>query len=99
MNDYQPNRACGCGRCRTRGLMGPTVLVTLGVLFLLSQLHVVSFNRTWPILLIAIGLVHILAGSARAEDHIPYSSQALPPPAPNPPQPGSTEDPPRVDHV
>ncbi len=100
MDDYQPNRACGCGRCRTRGLMGPTVLVTLGVLFLLQELHVVLFNRTWPILLIVIGLVKVLSSAASSQGHILFGSQPLPPgPPSSPPPPDSKPNPEQVDHV
>jgi len=40
--------------------MGPAVLVTLGVQFLLQSLNVISFGRTLPALLVVIGLVMIL---------------------------------------
>ncbi|HZR33127.1 MAG TPA: DUF5668 domain-containing protein [Terriglobales bacterium] len=43
-----------------RGLMRPTVLFTVGVLLLLQELNVISLSRTWPILLLVIGLVKIL---------------------------------------
>ena len=33
MDAYVSNRSCYCSRCRTRGYMGPVVLITLGVLF------------------------------------------------------------------
>src|SRR4030081_926400 len=32
----RPGRSCSCGRCRTRWLMGPTMVLTTGVLLLLS---------------------------------------------------------------
>ena len=35
---YRYNPYCSCGRCRAHGFMGPAVLITLGVLFLLDQL-------------------------------------------------------------
>ncbi|HEX3351669.1 MAG TPA: DUF5668 domain-containing protein [Terriglobales bacterium] len=44
--------------CR-RGLMGPVVLLTLGVQFLLDSMGVIRFGRTLPLLLIVIGLVKI----------------------------------------
>jgi hypothetical protein len=34
--------------------VGPAVLVTLGVLFLLDNVSGYGFERTWPILLIVI---------------------------------------------
>lgn len=60
MTDYQANPACRCGRCRTRGLMWPTVLVTLGLLFLLGNLSDFPFQRTWPILLIVVGVIKVV---------------------------------------
>jgi TM2 domain-containing membrane protein YozV len=44
--------------CR-RGLMGPAILLTLGVQFLLESMGVIRFVRTLPLLLIVIGLVKI----------------------------------------
>jgi len=59
MRYYQPNPACSCGRCSTRGLMGPAVLITIGLLFLLANTSEYSFERTWPILLIVIGAIKV----------------------------------------
>ena len=94
MEVYVPNRACSCTRCRTRGLMGPTVLVTLGVLMLLSEFDVVRFHYTWPILLIVIGAVKILASSAPVVGHRNYAivdrirrAVDAPPPPPPPVDP------------
>jgi hypothetical protein len=50
--------------------MGPAVLVTLGVLFLLESQNVVSFGRTWPALLLVIGLVKLFQGNASSSGHI-----------------------------
>jgi len=61
---------CGCDRCRAQGLMGPAVLVTLGVLFLLEAQGMISFGRTWPVLLVVIGLVKVLQGNASSSGHI-----------------------------
>ena len=41
---YIPNRACRCLRCSSRWLMGPAVLITVGVLFLLQQMHIFWFD-------------------------------------------------------
>jgi Domain of unknown function (DUF5668) len=54
--------------------MGPAVLITLGVLFLLAQVsstYWLSFDRTWPALLIVIGLVSFLRHSAPINGHVP----------------------------
>jgi hypothetical protein len=37
--------------------MGPAVLITLGTQFLLSNLDVISFGRTLPLLLIVVGVI------------------------------------------
>lgn len=74
---------CNCDRCRARCLMGPAVLVTLGVLFLLEAQNIMSFGRTWPVLLLVIGLVKLLSGNASSAGHISGS-----PPIPGP-GPGS----------
>jgi hypothetical protein len=88
MDNYQSNQTCCyCMRCRTRGLMGPVVLVTLGVLFLLSEFHVASFHRTWPILLIMIGLVKVLGGNLDNTGHIDVN--APPPTSATPAPPGT----------
>lgn len=61
---------CSCARCRCRSLLGPVVLVTLGVLFLIPQfVHTVDFGDLWPILLIAIGVMKLLESSASTERH------------------------------
>jgi hypothetical protein len=82
----QRGATCGCDRCRARCLMGPAVLVTLGVLFLID--HIVSFGRTWPALLIVIGLIKVYQGNASVAGHMEIQPPAggpdvMPPPPPN----------------
>ncbi len=55
---------------RYSGLMGPAVLVTLGVLFMIDQFDVRSFHSTWPLLLIVIGVVKVLQSSGPTAGHI-----------------------------
>ena len=69
MRYYQPNPACRCGRCGTRGLMGPAVLITLGVLFLLANRPGFPFERTWPILLIVIGAIKVVRYVTPLDNH------------------------------
>src|SRR5258708_6691712 len=64
---------CQCARCRTRRIMGPAMMVTIGSLFLLENLHVANFGRTWPVILLVVGGVKLLQGSASAADHVPSS--------------------------
>jgi hypothetical protein len=87
---YRYNPYCSCPRCRAHGYMGPAVLITLGVLFLLAQVtsnYWLNFDRTWPALLIVIGLVSFLRHSAPANGHVPREYAAPPAPAVYPPRP------------
>src|SRR5271163_1414396 len=62
---------CQCARCRTRRLMGPVMLLTIGFLFLLDHsLHVARFHQTWPVILLAVGAVKLMQNSASIEGHI-----------------------------
>jgi hypothetical protein len=66
-----------CDRCRASAMVGPAILVTLGLLFLFEQTNVISFHRTWPLILVVIGLVKVLQSNASTAGHIEG-----PPPAP-----------------
>ena len=62
---------CGCARCTCSGLMGPAVLITLGVLFLVGRLGWgYSFRDLWPVLLVVIGAVKLAEALASTEGHI-----------------------------
>jgi hypothetical protein len=74
MNGYRSN--CNCARCRSRGIMGPAVLITLGVLFLLTEFYHMRFQ--WPVLLIVIGLVKVWQSTTSNEGHNPYGVMAAP---------------------
>ena len=95
MDIYRSNRNCGCLRCRYRGIMGGVVLMTVGSLFLLENFHVhdLDFGRTWPLLLISIGVVKMLQRSASTEGHVqPMDGMPpfpIPPQSPVPPMPGT----------
>lgn len=101
MSVYTRNRRCPCARCRAHGLMGAGILITVGILLLLDQNHIVSFEQTWPVLLLVIGGFIFMRRSASTENHIePYAAPVLvsvqpatnawttatPPPPPAPPQ-------------
>lgn len=82
------NRACRCPRCRARGLMGPAVLITIGVLMLLDQLNVADFGSSWPIILIVIGAVRVFQSGVSMQGHMDGSMPAgTPPPPVNPSAP------------
>jgi hypothetical protein len=87
---------CQCARCRTRKLMGPAVLITLGVLFLLDSVSRIGFHRTWPAILLVIGVVKLMQSNATSEGHInPFPpagtgmGMGIPGAPPPPPTPNS----------
>jgi hypothetical protein len=87
---------CQCEHCRTRKLMGPAMLVTLGVLFLLDSVSRVGFGKTWPAILLVIGVVKLMQGNASSNGHIgplPPGSSGFPPNTAPPPAVQSTEPP------
>ena len=61
---------CACAHCRIRGLMGPVIIITVGVLFLIGQYSRYSFGDLWPVLLIVIGVILVLQSLASREGHI-----------------------------
>lgn len=83
--------SCQCPRCRARCMMGPAVLVTIGVLGLLDSMGHIGWGRTWPIILLVIGGVKLLAGNASTNGHIDVpqaqigSGPVTPPPPIQPP--------------
>jgi hypothetical protein len=83
---------CACRRCTIRGLMGPAVIITVGVLFLLDQTGSGNFSfwNTSPVILIVIGLISLAAAASSAEGHIsgqvPPTVPVAPPAVPPVPQ-------------
>jgi hypothetical protein len=87
-------RRCNCPRCTIRSLMGPAVVITIGVLFLLQQIRAggFDFSDTWPFLLIVIGVILLASSVAPTTGHV----EAIAPPTgtpPVPPAPGSAQPP------
>jgi hypothetical protein len=50
--------------------MGAAVLITLGVLFLMESYNVISFDRSFPVLLLVIGCVLLISRTGSTEGHI-----------------------------
>jgi len=69
--------------------MGPAILVTLGVLFLIDQMRggYFDFRATWPVILIVIGAISLASSLASTDGHINGQVSTAPPgTAPPPPQ-------------
>lgn len=83
---------CKCQRCTIRSLMGPAIIITIGLLFLLDQIRAgyFSFSNTWPVILLVIGAILLAAALSSGEGHIgngsvsPATPGAVPPPPQNP---------------
>jgi hypothetical protein len=63
-------RHCNCGQCRMRALMAPVMLITIGVLFLISQYSMYSFGQLWPVILISAGAVKVAESLSSSEGHV-----------------------------
>src|SRR5215472_8946001 len=84
---------CRCARCTIRGLLGPAVVITIGVLFLLQQMRggYFDFGNTYPVILVVIGAILLASSLAPMDGHInPNAQPANPPVAPPPAAPGAT---------
>lgn len=80
---------CRCPRCTIRGLMGPAVLITIGVLFLLHEVRgdMFDFSNTYPFILIVIGGILLASSMAPMDGHVDVST--MPPPAVPPQAPSA----------
>jgi hypothetical protein len=43
-----------------QAIRGPVLLITVGALFAIHQAGLLSFSRTWPLLIIVIGIMKLL---------------------------------------
>ncbi len=89
---------CLCEQCRTRKLMGPAILVTIGVLFLLDATSRVGLHKTWPAIVLVIGIVKLMQSNASPAGHVgplPPGSRAGAPPVPPIGTPPNTTPPPQ----
>lgn len=61
---------CGCSCCRASSLMGPALIITVGVIFLIGQYSGrYGFQNLWPLLLVVAGLVKVLSSLSSREGH------------------------------
>jgi len=43
-----------------QAIRGPVLLITLGILFAIHQAGILRFSRTWPLIIIIIGVMKLL---------------------------------------
>jgi TM2 domain-containing membrane protein YozV len=70
-----------------RSITGPAVLVTIGVLSLMDNLHGPGWDRTWPVILLVIGVIKLVERGYLGGTPPPpaISSDTAVPPAQQPP--------------
>jgi len=73
--------SCNCQRCQARCIMGPAMVVTVGVLLLLAEVTRFGIHYTWPVFLLVVGGVRLLQANASMEGHIDSNPPAPPSPA------------------
>jgi hypothetical protein len=75
--------------------MGPLVVTTIGILFLLSEIRGGYFHiaHTFPVLLIVIGIILLASALAPMDGHLEAPSAAPPATPPPPPQPPPVSSP------
>ena len=80
-----------------RALQSSVWVVLVGVLFLLDELHILSWGRSWPLFIILGGVMAFVQRSAYAStaqqtypNYYPASPVPQPPPAPTSQEPGTS---------
>jgi hypothetical protein len=91
-NYERGRRTCECARCTTRWLMGPAMVLTTGILFLLDSMDIAEVHRTWPAWILVVGVVKLLQSSASSTGHVGPLPPGPPPAAPPPPSPSSSSN-------
>jgi len=87
---------CHCQSCTVRSFTGPVIVITIGILFLLHQVHggVFDFGNTWPVILVVLGLLYLASSMVSRDGHIeppPIPPVPRPPVVPPPPAPPSSQ--------
>jgi hypothetical protein len=75
-------------------IRGPVLLVTVGVLFAVHQAGILSFSRTWPLLIIVIGVMKLLERTSAPPPQWPNQAQSTYPQSAPYSRPGSYTQPP-----
>jgi LiaI-LiaF-like transmembrane region len=60
---------CSCARCRMHSLMGPVIIITIGVIFLLSEYTPYGIGHLWPLILIVVGIFRLAESMVSSAGH------------------------------
>ncbi len=47
------------GALFAQAVRGPILMITIGVLFAMHQADIIPFSRTWPLIIIVVGVVKL----------------------------------------
>lgn len=82
-------------RTCNRKLVGPAMIFVIGTLCLLDTTNVAGFHRTWPVILLFVGVAKLLQGTGSGTTTAAYPPDGfVPPPAPPGPFPPPSVTPP-----
>ncbi|MGH9696438.1 MAG: LiaI-LiaF-like domain-containing protein [Bryobacteraceae bacterium] len=65
-----------------QAVRGPVLLIVIGILFAMHQAGVLPFSRTWPLLIIVVGIMKLIERWNAPRP--PFPPPPLPPPAGGP---------------
>lgn len=68
-----------------QAIRGPIVLIVIGVLFAVHQAGILPFSRTWPLLIIVVGVMKLIERWNAPRP--PFPSPPFPPPPQGGPRP------------
>jgi uncharacterized membrane protein len=54
-----------------QAIRGPVLLITIGVLFAMHEAGVLHFSRTWPLIIIVIGVLKLIERMAMPQPPVP----------------------------
>jgi hypothetical protein len=74
-----------------QAVRGPIMLITIGALFAMHQAGILSFARTWPLILIVLGVMKLI--ERMAAPRVPYAPPYTPPYGPPYGQPPYSQPP------
>jgi hypothetical protein len=74
---------CRCVSCTAISLLGPSILVTVGIMGLLAEFTRISFWESAPLILIVIGVLKLLQITGSREGHIGPGSPPMGTPPPD----------------
>jgi hypothetical protein len=84
-------QSCGRASYRRQSVAGPAILITIGSISLIDNLHGPGWGRTWPLILLVLGAVKLLERSGH------LGGPMIPPPGSYPPPDTPATTPPPAD--